>query len=83
MDGCLLEVDETPYGCYWVSATYTKEVPNTFGVKMGMMLEGLKEIFGEKTKDANAPKGAGPVVEFFFGKMEELNGIKLSYEEGS
>ena len=83
IDGCLIEVTGTYPGCWWYSSTFTKDVPNSFGVKMGMTLEDLKEIFGPETEQYNMPKGIGETVNFIFDKNEKLIGIYIYNESGS
>lgn len=83
IDGCLIEVTGTYPGCWWYSSTFTKNVPNSFGVKMGMTLEELKEIFGPETKQYNGPKAIGETVNFIFDKNEKLIGIYIYNESGS
>ena len=83
IDGCLIEVTGTYPGCWWYSSTFTKNVPNSFGVKMGMTLEELKEIFGPETKQYNCPKGIGEIVNFIFDKNEKLIGIYIYNESGA
>ncbi len=63
--------------------TFTEDVPNTFGVKMGMTLAELKQIFGNEMQSQNSPAGIGECVNFVFNNSGRLTAIKLYYESGS
>ena len=83
VNSCLIEVTGNYPNCWWYSSTFTKNVPNSFGVKMGMTLSELKRIFGEETKENNMPKGIGETVNFIFDKSVKLKAIYIYDESGS
>ena len=83
VNGCLIEVTGTYPDCWWYSSTFTKNVTNSFGVKMGMTLEELKEIFGPETKQYNAPDAVNETVNFIFDNNGKLTGVYIYDESGS
>ena len=81
VDDCLVEVTKHDNFISWYSSTFTKNVPNTFGVKMGMTLNELKQIFGEETKEDNMAQWE--LVKFIFNSEGKLTGIYIYLESGS